>query len=114
MPAWVLDRDRRGHGVMQGISCKGNCLANTATEQVFGHLKDGFFRGRDRADSGLFKGGLEMPTLFTETQGGGGRLEVLTSDEFRDQSLRAAWSSSLIRPSKFWGVVQFNSGRAFS
>ena len=29
------------------MSRKGNCLDNAATEQVFGHLKDEFYRGRE-------------------------------------------------------------------
>ena len=33
-------------GVVQSMSRKGNCIGNGATEQVFGHLKDEFFRGR--------------------------------------------------------------------
>ncbi len=37
----------RGNGFTQSMSRKGNCIDNGATEQVFGHLKDEFFRGRD-------------------------------------------------------------------
>ena len=37
----------REAGVRRSMSRKGNCLDNAATEQVFGHLKDGFFRGLD-------------------------------------------------------------------
>ena len=33
-------------GIRQSMSHKGNCLDNAATEQVFGHLKDEFFRGQ--------------------------------------------------------------------
>lgn len=29
------------------MSRKGNCIDNGATEQVFGHIEDGFFRGRE-------------------------------------------------------------------
>lgn len=36
-------------GIAQSMSRKGNCLDNGATEQVFGHLKDEFFRGTDMA-----------------------------------------------------------------
>ena len=32
---------------MQSMSRKGNCIDNGATEQVFEHLKDEFFRGRE-------------------------------------------------------------------
>ena len=34
-------------GVRQSMSRKGNCLDNAATEQVFSHLKDEFYRGRE-------------------------------------------------------------------
>ena len=33
------------NGITQSMSRKGNCLDNAATEQVFGHIKDEFFRG---------------------------------------------------------------------
>ena len=39
-------------GFVQSMSRKGNCLDNGATEQVFGHLKDEFFRGRTWPDPG--------------------------------------------------------------
>ena len=34
------------HGVAQSMSRKGNCIDSGATEQVFGHIKDEFFRGQ--------------------------------------------------------------------
>ena len=37
----------RENGFVQSISRKGDCIDNGATEQVFGNLKDEFFRGRD-------------------------------------------------------------------
>ena len=39
-------RRLRDAGVVQSMSRKGNCIDNGATEQVFGHMKDEFFRGR--------------------------------------------------------------------
>lgn len=36
----------RGAGIVQSMSRKGNCIDNGATEQVFGHMRDEFFRGR--------------------------------------------------------------------
>ena len=33
------------------MSRKGNCLDNAATEQVFGHLKDEFYRGVQSAST---------------------------------------------------------------
>ena len=41
------------------MSRKGNCLDNAATEQVFGHIKDEFFRGRDWDTFESFKADLE-------------------------------------------------------
>lgn len=44
-PWW---RERLGElGIRQSMSRKGNCLDNAATEQVFGHLKDEFYRDRE-------------------------------------------------------------------
>ena len=41
-------RDELGRlGIRQSMSRKGSCLDNAATEQVFGHLKDEFYRGRE-------------------------------------------------------------------
>lgn len=42
--AWV--RCLKNNGIVQSMSRKGNCLDNAATEQVFGHLKDEFYRGQ--------------------------------------------------------------------
>ncbi len=44
-------------GIVQSMSRKGNCVDNGATEQVFGHLKDEFFRGREFPDFETFKKG---------------------------------------------------------
>lgn len=43
-PWWVGELRRMG--IRQSMSRKGNCLDNAATEQVFGHMKDEFYRGR--------------------------------------------------------------------
>ncbi|WP_347011043.1 IS3 family transposase, partial [Bifidobacterium dentium] len=44
-PWWRGELERLG--IRQSMSRKGNCLDNAATEQVFGHLKDEFYRGRE-------------------------------------------------------------------
>jgi putative transposase len=49
----------RENGFVQSMSRKGNCIDNGATEQVFGHIKDEFFRGRDWSDFESFKRDLE-------------------------------------------------------
>ena len=36
----------RDAGIIQGMSRKGNCIDNGATEQVFGHMKDTDNRNR--------------------------------------------------------------------
>ncbi|KFI65261.1 IS3 family transposase [Bifidobacterium cuniculi] len=56
-PAWARACARMG--IVRSMSRKGNCLDNAATEQVFGHLKDEFFRGRQWADYESFKRDLE-------------------------------------------------------
>lgn len=44
---------------MQSMSRKGSSIDTGATEQVFGHIKDEFFRGRDWSDFESFKRDLE-------------------------------------------------------
>ena len=46
------------NGFIQSMSRKGNCIDNGATEQVFGHLKDEFFRGQDWPTFETFKADL--------------------------------------------------------
>lgn len=42
---WRKELERLG--IRRSMSRKGNCLDNAATEQVFGHLKDEFYRDRE-------------------------------------------------------------------
>ena len=51
-PTWAgsastrpTSRSSAENGFVQSMSRRGNCIDNGATEQVFGHLKDEFFRG---------------------------------------------------------------------
>ena len=88
--------------VTQSMSRKGNCLDNGATEQVFGHLKDEFFRGRELARlRNRFGARTSAPyvihwnTRRRQVKLNGLTPEVRTSPE---------WRSLLIRPS-FWGAV---------
>ena len=46
VPARQLLQDALRGGIVQSMSRKGNCIDNGATEQVFGHIKDEFFRGQ--------------------------------------------------------------------
>jgi transposase InsO family protein len=76
-------------GIVQSMSRKGNCIDNGATEQVFGHLKDEFFRGRKFPDFDTFKRELEEYIEYWNTQRRQVKLKGLTPEEFRSQSLAA-------------------------
>ena len=77
----------REAGIRQSMSRKGNCLDNAATEQVFGHIKDEFFRGGQWPDFASFKRDLEAYIVHWNTRRRQVRLKGLTPAEFRDQSL---------------------------
>ena len=71
-------RDELGRlGIRQSMSRKGNCLDNAATEQVFGHLKDEFYRGRE----------FDSYIVHWNTRRRQIRLEGHTPEEFRSMSL---------------------------
>ena len=74
-------------GIVQSMSRKGNCMDNAATEQVFGHLKDEFFRGRTWSDFGSFKADLESYIVHWNTMRRQVKLKGLTPEEFRNQAL---------------------------
>jgi len=76
-------------GIGQSMSRKGNCIDNGATEQVFGHVKDEFFRGREFPDFDTFKRELEEYIVYWNTQRRQVKLKGLTPEEFRNQSLVA-------------------------
>lgn len=76
-------------GIVQSMSRKGNCIDNAATEQVFGHLKDEFFRGRKFPDFETFKEELEGYIEYWNTQRRQVKLKGLTPEEFRRQSMAA-------------------------
>lgn len=78
------------NGFVQSMSRKGNCLDNGATEQVFGHLKDEFFRGRDWGTFEEFKADLEAYLWRWNNVRRQVGLRGLTPVEFRNQSLNAA------------------------
>lgn len=80
----------REAGIRQSMSRKGNCLDNAATEQVFGHMKDEFFRGRDWEDFGSFKADLDAYIVRWNTVRRQVKLKGLTPAEFREQALREA------------------------
>lgn len=72
------------------MSRKGNCIDNGATEQVVGHLKDEFFRGRDWDTFESFKADLEAYIRRWNNTRRQVRLKGLTPVEFREQALREA------------------------
>gem|GEM_PF-544388 len=55
------------NGFIQSMSRKGNCIDNGATEQVFGHIKDEFFRGQDWQTFESFKADLEAYIMHWNT-----------------------------------------------
>ena len=78
------------NGFIQSMSRKGNCIDNGATEQVFGHLKDEFFRGRDWQTFESFKADLATYITHWNTTRRQVKLKGLTPAEYRDQALREA------------------------
>lgn len=85
--AWC--RRLKDAGVIQSMSRKGNCIDNGATEQVFGHLKDEFFRGRTWPNFESFKADLDAYVMYWNTQRRQVKLKGLTPEEFRNQSFVA-------------------------
>ena len=79
----------RERGVVQSMSRKGNCLDNGATEQVFGHMKDEFFRGGTWGCFEDFKRDLDAYIVHWNTRRRQVKLKGLTPEEFRNQSLAA-------------------------
>nr|WP_236036839.1 IS3 family transposase [Bifidobacterium simiiventris] len=78
-----------GLNIRQSMSRKGNCIDNAATEQVFGHLKDEFYTGREFPSFEEFKAGLDAYIVHWNTKRRQIRLEGHTPEEFRDMSLTA-------------------------
>ena len=74
-------------GIRQSMSRKGNCLDNAAAEQVFGHLKDEFYRGRVLDSFERFKAELDAYIGHWNTRRRQIRLEGRTPEEFRSMSL---------------------------
>ena len=90
-------------GIVQSMSRKGNCIDNGATEQVFGHIKDEFFRGQSFESFEEFKERLEAYIVHWNTRRRQVKLKGLTPEEFRNQSLAA--SPPLFSLSKTRGAV---------
>lgn len=86
-PGWT--KRLKKAGIVQSMSRKGNCIDNAATEQVFGHLKDEFFRGRTWPDFESFKADLDAYVVHWNTRRRQVKLKGLTPEEFRNQFLAA-------------------------
>ena len=76
------------NGFIQSMSRKGNCIDNGATEQVFGHIKDEFFRGQDWQTFESFKADLDAYITHWNTVRRQVKLKGLTPAEYRDQALQ--------------------------
>lgn len=76
-------------GIVQSMSRKANCIDNAATEQLFGHVKDEFYRGREWETFEDFKRDLEEYIVHWNTSRRQVRLKGLTPEEFRNQALAA-------------------------
>lgn len=76
-----------GAGIVQSMSRKGNCIDNGATEQVFGHLKDEFFKGQKWSDFESFKRDLDAYVVYWNTKRRQVKLKGMTPEEFRCHAL---------------------------
>lgn len=85
--AWTGRLERAG--MVQSMSRKGNCIDNGATAQVFGHLKDEFFRCRRWTNFESFKADLDAYVIHWNTRRRQVKLKGLTPEELRNQSLAA-------------------------
>ncbi|KOA54231.1 hypothetical protein BAAA27672_07385 [Bifidobacterium animalis subsp. animalis ATCC 27672] len=74
-------------GIRRSMSRKGNCLDNAATEQVFGHLKDEFYRGHSFDSYEQFEAELNAYIVHWNTQRRQERLGGHTPAEYRDMFL---------------------------
>lgn len=83
-------RRLREAGVVQSMSRKGKCIDNAATEQLFGHMKDEFFRNQKFESFEEFKEKLEAYIVHWNTRRRQVKLKGLTPEEFRSQSPFAA------------------------
>ncbi|WP_315897682.1 IS3 family transposase [Xiamenia xianingshaonis] len=86
-PGWCGRLEKAG--MIQSMSRKGNCIDNGATEQVFGHMKDEFFKGRTWASFEDFEHDLDAYVVHWNTRRRQVKLKGLTPEEFRNQSLAA-------------------------
>ena len=77
----------KNNGIVQSMSRKGNCLDNAATEQVFGHLKDEFYRGQQWDSYESFERDLNAYVFYWNNQRRQIKLKGMTPVEYRCHSL---------------------------
>lgn len=84
-PTWDGEYQHDGYcktleeaGIVQSMSRKGNCIDNGATEQVFGHIKDEFFRGQSFESSRSSRRGSEAYIVHWNTRRRQVKLKGLT------------------------------------
>ena len=92
------------------MSRTGNYVDNGATEQVFGHLKDEFFRGHDWQTFESFKADLDAYITHWNTTRRQVKLKGLTPAKYRDQALQKAAQRLPSKASKFRGTVHDAAG----
>ena len=93
------------NGFIQSMSRKGNCIDNGATEQVFGHLKDEFFRGQDWQTFESFKADLEAYITHWNTTRRQVKLKGLTPGRIPGSGPTGSRITATIKASKFRGAV---------
>lgn len=76
--------------MVQSMSRNSNCIDNDATEQVFGHIKDEFYRDVEWPGFEAFKRDLDAYIVHWNTRRRQVKLKGLTPEEFQNQSLCAA------------------------
>ena len=76
-----------GAGITQSMSRKGNCIDNAATEQLFGHIKDEFYRNQTWETFQDFKNDLNAYIIFWNERRRQVKLNGLTPEESRESAL---------------------------
>lgn len=82
-PEWVEWTQK--HNVTRSMSRKANCLDNAAAEQVFGRMKDEFFKGRDWDSFESFKSDLAAYIVHWNTKRPQERLDGYAPSERRQR-----------------------------
>ena len=87
------------------MSRKGNCIDNGATEQVFGHIKDEFFRNQEFPIFETFKAELEKYIVHWNTRRRQVSLKGLTPERNSESVPICSLAAFYFVLSKNWGAV---------